>query len=125
MTGDSLGTMFRCLLAAVLICAAFPSHAQDWFIREGDHPLYGPALQAAIVNQPVVFFDDGRSRYSAGGSYSYTYLGGQSAYGAFRIADDGQVCITFRNGFDRCDRFVENAGRLVMLTADGQRFPVR
>lgn len=33
--------------------------------------------------------------------------------------------MTFDNGRDRSDKFVENAGRLVLLTDAGDRFPVR
>ncbi|MEM7723371.1 MAG: hypothetical protein AAF376_13485 [Pseudomonadota bacterium] len=87
--------------------------------------MSGATLRAAIVGQRIVFFDDGRSRYSPGGAYSYTYFEGGTAFGSYDIAADGQVCIAFRNGFSRCDRFVENNGSLVMLTEDGQRFPIR
>ncbi len=71
------------------------------------------------------FFEGGQSRYSVGGSYSYTYQGGGTAFGRFAVEQDGMVCITYRNGRDRCDRFVRSHGRLVMLTQDGQRFAIR
>jgi hypothetical protein len=63
--------------------------------------------------------------FSAGGAYSYTYASGDSAFGRFEIGEDGTVCIAFRNGFTRCDRYVENGSRIVMLTQKGERFPLR
>jgi hypothetical protein len=76
----------------------------------------GPALE---------FYEGGVSRYSAGGAYSYSYAGGGTAFGSFTVAQDGMICIAYRNGHGRCDKFVRSHGRLVMLTADGRRFAVR
>lgn len=73
----------------------------------------------------MAFYAGGWSRYSVGGAYSYTYASGASAFGTFDIGEDGTICVAYRNGRARCDRFVRSHGRLVMLTADGQRFPVR
>lgn len=81
---------------------------------------------ALIDGQTLTFFDDGQSKFSAGGAYSYTYAnGGGTAFGAYEVGEDGTVCIAFRNGFGRCDRYVESGGRVVMLTEKGERFPVR
>lgn len=108
-----------------LMMMASPAVAQGWAVRSGDEALTGAALRAVIEGQELVFFDDGRSKFSAGGSYSYTYAnGGGTAFGAWRIDGDA-VCIAFRNGFARCDRYVRSGARVVMLTQKGERFPVR
>ena len=117
----------RWLLAALLLSAT-PVTAQDWAFRDGDLALDGAAVSDQIVGRVLVFYDDGQSRHDAGGAYSYTYSlenGGGTAFGTFEVAEDGVVCIGFRHGFSRCDRYVLNGSRLVLLTEDGQRFPVR
>lgn len=81
-----------------------------------------------VLGRELVFFDDGKSRYAAGGSYSWTYSaenGGGSWYGTHAFMEDGTVCIDFRRLRGRCDIFVLSGERLVLLTEDGGRFPVR
>jgi hypothetical protein len=65
------------------------------------------------------FYNDGRY------TYAYDMGAGGYAYGYFEVAEDSTVCIAFVNGFSRCDAFVENGGRLVLITRDGDRFPIR
>lgn len=113
------------VLAVLLGFLATDAVAQDWAMRSGDRALDGTEVAALTIGHTLVFYDDGRSMFSAGGAYSYTYSSGDSAYGQFEIADDGTVCIAFRNGFSRCDRYVENGARIVMLTQKGERFPLR
>ncbi len=96
----------------------------DWQTRAGDVPVDPETL----MGRTLTFYDDGQSRYSAGGSYSFTYgvqNGGGTAYGVYRVVDDGSICVDFRNGFSRCDLYVMNAGRLLLITQDGARYPVR
>ena len=109
----------------VMMLTGLPAAAQDWALRTTDRALDAAETQALTEGQTLTFYDDGRSTYSAGGAYSYTYASGQTALGAYRIEDDGTVCIAFRNGFGRCDRYVENAGRIVLLTEKGERYPIR
>lgn len=108
-----------------LILLAFPAAAQDWAMREGDRALEQAALTARLVGQQIQFYDDGISRFETDGRYTYTYDQGGTAYGQFEIGADGLVCIDFINGFSRCDRYVANGDRFVLLTADGLRFPIR
>jgi hypothetical protein len=84
-------------------------------------------LDARLRGQELVFFDDGVSHFYNDGRYTYAYdMGaGGYAYGYFEVAEDSTVCIAFVNGFSRCDAFVENNGRLVLITGDGDRFPIR
>ncbi len=111
------------LIAMFLIPTA--AAAQDWALRAGDKLLSHMEVAQLTTGQTLVFYDDGQSKFSAGGAYSYTYASGQSAYGRYRIEPDGTVCIQYRNGFARCDRYVQSGTRIVLLTEDGQRFPIR
>ncbi|PSL17819.1 hypothetical protein [Shimia abyssi] len=110
------------LTAAIL---ATPVAAQEWTTREGDTVFDAEALSARLSGQTLVFYDDGRSVYEADGKYNYTYGGGGTWFGHWETKGDSVVCVTFVTGVERCDRIVENAGKLIVLTADGQRFPVR
>ncbi len=111
------------LIAMFLIPTA--AAAQDWALRAGDKLLSHMEVAQLTTGQTLVFYDDGQSKFSAGGAYSYTYASGQSAYGRYTIEPDGTVCIQYRNGFARCDRYVQSGTRIVLLTEDGQRFPIR
>ncbi|KUF09436.1 hypothetical protein [Pseudoponticoccus marisrubri] len=112
-----------CLLALLI---AGPAFAQGFDLRAGDAPLTGEALRERLTGRTVTFYDDGQSEYYPDGRYTYTYAGqGGTAYGYWRIDAEGAVCIDFVNGFARCDLYVRNAGRLVLLDAAGERFPAR
>lgn len=114
-------------LALIFCLFAQSAAAQDWALRAGDAPLDRSQLQALSDGASVTFIDDGTSKYSAGGAYSYTYAGdGGTAFGVFHVDDAGRVCVDYRNGFSRCDLFVRSAAHgLVLLTEKGERFPVR
>ncbi|WP_299673788.1 hypothetical protein [uncultured Roseobacter sp.] len=99
--------------------------AQDWALRAQDRLLTREEVAALTEGRTLVFYDDGRSKFSAGGAYSYTYASGASAFGRYRVEADGTVCIDYRNGFGRCDRYVQSGDRIVMLTERGERFPIR
>lgn len=113
-----------------LLAASFlpvvPAFAQEWKLRPGDEVLDRRAAERMTNGRTLVFYDEGRSKFSPGGAYSYTYAnGGGTAFGIFSVMDDGRVCIEFRNGFDRCDLYVRNKSLLVLLTEKGERFPVK
>lgn len=99
--------------------------AADWDVRDSDRILSLEEVEALTAGQTITFYDDGQSKYSVGGAYSYTYASGESAFGRYRLEEDGTVCIDYRNGFSRCDRYVENGQRIVLLTEEGLRFPIR
>ncbi|MFA3920265.1 hypothetical protein [Ruegeria hyattellae] len=112
-------------------CAAFsllllglPVSAADWSLRPGEEPLTRAELEA-FEGRTLTFYDDGQSRYSAEGGYSYTYAGGGTAFGTYQISEDGSICTAFDHGFNRCDLFVHRGGRLILIDEKGQRFPVR
>lgn len=110
---------------AAFAVLATPAVAQDWDFREIDRALSQKEVEALTLGQTIEFYDDGKSKYSAGGAYSYTYASGESAFGTYEIGADGTVCVSYRNGFGRCDRYVESSGRIVLLTERGLRFPIR
>jgi len=109
-------------MSLCLTCAA--SSAVAWDLRAGDKVVDS----ATLPGQELTFYDNGVSRYSAGGSYSYTYSaenGGGTAFGTYAAQPDSSVCIAYRNGFSRCDILVRNGGRLILVTEKGERYPVR
>ncbi|MEM7318825.1 MAG: hypothetical protein AAF408_07360 [Pseudomonadota bacterium] len=119
--------MTRIAPLAFAVILSGPAFAADWELRPGDVPL-SPDELSALAGETLVFFDDGQSKYSAGGAYSYTYSaanGGGTAYGTYRVAEDGSICTEFRNGASRCDLYVRDGNRLVLIDEKGQRFPVR
>ncbi len=113
----------RILLPLIFIASA--SLADDFASLSGDVALSDDELLALTSDQTLHFYEGGLSRYSTGGAYSYSYADGATAYGRFDVRADGLVCVEFVNGRNRCDRFVHSHGRLVLLTEDGDRFPVR
>ncbi|WP_170344810.1 MULTISPECIES: hypothetical protein [Ruegeria] len=114
--------MTRFLIPALI--AASPAFAADWPVKTGDTPLTAAEL-GALAGQTLTFYDDGQAKFSAGGAYSYTYASGDSAFGTYSIAEDGSVCIAYRNGFSRCDLYVRRGERLILIDEKGDRYPVR
>ncbi|MGZ2259140.1 hypothetical protein [Roseobacter sp. A03A-229] len=117
--------MFRFFLLCALCLGPAAAVAQDWALRAEDRLLTRDEVAVLTEGQTLVFYDDGQSKFSAGGAYSYTYASGESAFGRYRVEADGTVCIAYRNGFGRCDRYVESGSRIVMLTEKGERYPIR
>ncbi|MBQ4808258.1 hypothetical protein J4717_12340 [Phaeobacter sp. HS012] len=119
------------LLAFFVLIGSFPVPS-DVLAQDGamwvDDQLYDEEALAALPGQSFVFYDDGEALFGDDGAYSYTYSaanGGGTAWGNYRVAQDGRVCVTFVNGMSRCDQYVTNRDRTVVITSDGQRFPVR
>ncbi len=115
----------RRYITLALVLSLLPAMAAAWAMREGDEPLSKEALRAALVGQVLTFYDDGKSRFYDDGRYSYTYGQGGIAYGHYALNGDGTACIGFVNGARRCDLYVRNGDRLVLITEAGDRFPVR
>ena len=116
------------LTLALLTTAVFvlPAASEEFPLLSGDTALTRAEVTQMTEGDDVVFFEGGMSRYSVGGAYSYTYPnGGGTAFGTFEVTPDGLICIAFRNGHSRCDRFVRSHGRVVMITQKGDRFPIR
>ena len=95
-------------------------------VRASDTILNQSEMQDLLTGQIVEFFDGSKSRYDADGRYAYTYTDdGPEWTGSYRLSDDSLVCVDFDNGSARCDRFVKDGTRLVLIIEDGTRFPVR
>lgn len=113
-------------LVAVACAALWAQAAATQGIRPTDRLLTTGETAAALSGQAVEFFDGSVARYGPGDAYSYAYRDGDPPFrGTWAAAGDGRVCVTFENGFDRCDTYVMGGGRLVLIIADGTRFPVR
>ena len=110
-----------------LILAATPALAQkaDSPIRPDDRPMDQATLSAAVTGQTLTFFDGGESRFETDGKYSWTYGEGGTWLGHYVVGEDSTICITFVTGVERCDLYVQNGERLVLITREGQRFPVK
>lgn len=123
-----LTSCLRPFLFSALCCFGLsPSVGWSWDLNPGDIPLSTAEL-TVLPGQSFVFFDDGEAQFGEDGAYSYTYSaanGGGTAWGSYRISEDGSICVDFINGATRCDIYVHSNGRLVLITEEGQRFPVR
>ena len=115
------------IMPLILCLFAGSALAGEWPLKPGDAPFAQEELEA-LPGQSFRFYDGGESLYGSGGAYSYTYSvenGGGTAWGTYRIAGDGSICVDFTNGFGRCDLFVRNGRRVILITEKGERFPVR
>jgi hypothetical protein len=116
--------LFLCFAAA---SSAAGAAAAEWRLKPGDTPFAQAELEA-LPGQSFHFYDGGESLYGSDGAYSYTYSvenGGGTAWGTYRINGDGSICVDFVNGFARCDLYVRNGSRVILITEEGERFPVR
>jgi hypothetical protein len=112
------------LLVAALATLACPVAAQG--MREDDQILSIAELDGALSGQIVEFYDGSKARYMPDRGYSYTYQEGDPPFvGTYEPRDDSQVCVEFDNGLTRCDMYVMAGEHLVLIIADGTRFPVR
>lgn len=99
--------------------------AQDG-LRSGDTLLNRAEMDDLLNGRIVEFYDGSKSRYQTDGRYAYTYTDdGPEWTGTYRVADDSLVCVDFDNGSARCDRFVRDGDRIVLIIENGTRFPVR
>mgnify|MGYP001798216536 CR=1 FL=1 len=95
-------------------------------VRDSDTRLSADETRAKLAEQVVEFFDGSKARYGGDGAYAYTYTDDGPAFRGTYVANDGgEVCVGFDNGFDRCDTYVLSGDRLVLIIADGTRFPAR
>ena len=111
--------------ALALAAALLASTASGQGMRADDTLFDAATLSDLLAGTTLEFHDDSRARYGAGGAYEYRYRPGDPPFRGTWETDDSAVCVTFDNGFDRCDTIVRAAGRLVLITAEGLRFPVR
>ncbi len=109
----------------LLILTTMPAAAQQG-LRPSDRLPDAGELTELLSGHAVEFFDGSVSRYRDDGAYSYKYTDSDPPWlGRWVVPEAGQVCVTFGNGSRRCDSYVDDGRRLVMVIADGTRFPVR
>ena len=112
-------------ILALLACLATPAMAQEG-LRASDQTLSASEMTDLLSGQMIEFYDGSKSRYAVDGAYSYTYTDDDPPWtGDYQLFDDSRVCVDFHNGSRRCDLFVRDGERTVLITQDGLRFPVR
>jgi hypothetical protein len=115
----------RIRLILAFVALANTAFATDG-LRATDTELDQEGLTALLSGQVIEFFDGSKSTYRENGRYEYTYTDdGPIWAGAYRMEAESAVCVEFDNGSARCDVFVKDGARVVLITADGLRFPVR
>lgn len=115
----------KSILVLPFLFAAGAAFAQDG-MRPTDLAFDRSGLSDLLSGQVIEFFDGSKSTYRDGGRYEYTYTDDGPVWaGAYRMAEGSAVCVDFDNGSERCDVFVKDGVRVVLITADGLRFPVR
>lgn len=102
-----------------------PALAGEWAMRAGDVLFTQPELTARVSGQTLTFYDNGRSIFAADGSYQWVYAGGGIWQGSWVAGLDSTICITYVTNVTRCDLYVKNKGRLVLISEEGDRFPVQ
>ena len=94
--------------------------------RTSDVVLNAAGMKDLLNGQVVTFYDGSKSTYATDGTYGYTYTDDGPVWrGQYTLEDDSRVCVAFENGESRCDMFVMDGERAVLITRDGTRFPVR
>ena len=115
----------KSIMSLAFILAANFAFADEGF-RASDAEMDEAGLSALLSGQVVEFFDGSKSTYRQNGRYEYTYTDDGPVWaGAYRMAAESRVCVDFDNGSARCDVFVMDGTRAVLITTDGLRFPVR
>lgn len=112
----------------IFMALASPLAAQDYAMRASDTVPSAADLSSLILDRDLEYFDGGTSRYNADGTYAWTFgenNGGETHPGTHRFGDNATLCITYETGAERCDMFVQSGERLVLLSDDGQRYPIR
>ncbi len=95
-------------------------------VQDDDARFSASGLSDAIAGQTLEFFDGSLASYADSAAYEYRYRPDEPPFvGKWRATDESEVCVTFNNGFSRCDVIVRSGDRLVLITEDGLRFPVR
>jgi hypothetical protein len=116
----------RCFALIIVFgfCAGIAA-ASDWQLRPGDQKYGAAELARRLDGQTLEFHDGGRSRYGPGNAYVYIYADEESVPGVYAITDKGEVCVTFLRGARRCDLYVRNGGREILIDENGDRYPLR
>lgn len=120
-----MGKTMKRTFAVTLALLAASAHAQQ-AARDSDRLLDQAELTQLLSGQILEFYDNSLSFYLSDNEYEYRYAPGDDPFvGTYTVTTEGSVCVTFENGFDRCDLIVDDGKRYVMIIANGDRYPVR
>ena len=115
----------KVFVTLVALSLATPAAAQEG-VRDEDRLLQPAEMTELLMGAVLEFFDGSKSTYGSDGSYGYTYTDDGPVWGGvYRVAGPSEVCVDFDNGSARCDLLVDDGSRMVLIIADGTRFPVR
>ena len=118
-------TFLRYSVGTIALLVTLPALAEDWKTRPGDIRLGHAELTDKLSGQTLTFYDGATSVFNLDGTYSYTYGGGGTWLGGYKIGTDSTACVEFVTGVSRCDLYIMNHDQLVLITKDGLRFPVQ
>ena len=118
-----VGKMLRLICMALVVASA--AHAQQ-AARDSDRLLGETELSGLLSGQMMEFFDDSQAFYLPDGAYEYRYGPEEPPFrGTYSVTDESSVCVSFDNGFERCDLIVDDGNRYVMIIENGDRYPIR
>lgn len=112
--------MKAALIASLLVVV--PGMTDVWNVRPWDTRLTLPEIEDYVIGNKIAFPDGAVAIYGDDGSYSYIYDGGNRFDGKYTMASDGSLCVTFENGRGRCDLYVLQGERLMLINEEGGRF---
>lgn len=94
--------------------------------RDTDVLLSKAELAQMLTGQELEYFTGGFATYDAEMRHTYRYEAqGERVAGDYTLTDQSTVCVTFDNGWERCDLMVKAGERLVTIVENGERYPVR
>lgn len=99
-------------------CPASPPLAPAG-LADGDQRVDAAWLEQNLAGKSLVF-DEGAESFNPDGSYSYSAGGQQWDAPSYVFYDNGVRCIAYSP--PRFDYYVVNAGQIVLVNAQGQRF---
>lgn len=109
-----------------LLCANLASAQTALGVRDSDTRLAPAALSTLLSGHIVRFHDGGFATFGADGQYAYAYdTGDQIWRGVYEVQEDSRVCVDFENGFSRCDTYIKDGERLILITDKGDRYPAK
>lgn len=115
----------RYVFGAIALLVASPSLAEGWKTRPGDTRMEQADLSSTVSGQTLTFYDGATAVFNRDGTYSYTYGGSGTWLGEYKIGTDSTACVVFVTGVSRCDLYVMNKDRLVLITKNDLRFPIQ
>ncbi len=95
-------------------------------VRDSDTLLAPAALTTVLSGNIVRFHDGGFATFGPDGQYAYAYDSGDQIWrGVYEVREDSLVCVDFDNGFSRCDTYIKDGERLILITDSGDRYPAK